>query len=84
MKHLIVRKAAGAYWLINPEQKSGYKAPIMINESAAEIIGYLKEGRTKTETAVILSEGDASIVSEIEKDIEELLKKVQDHFGFPE
>ena len=80
MNKLILRQAAGSWWLIMPEQKSGYISPLQINDSAAEIIRYLKEGKSSEEIAVILSEGDSSLISEIVSDVETLRSSVMKHF----
>ncbi len=80
MNQLILRYAAGNWWLIMPEQKSGYIAPLQINDSAAEMVKYLKEGKSAEEIASILSEGDSSLISEITSDVEALHKSVLNHF----
>ena len=81
MKRLILRHAAGSWWLVMPEQESGYIAPLQINESAAEIIKYLKEGKSLEEIAFILSEGDSKLVQEIISDSETLRSSVMKHFN---
>lgn len=80
MKELILRYAAGEYWLIKPIQNTGYIPPLMINESAADIIRSLQAGKNVHDTAVLLSEGDNTIIEEIEQDIEELKKQIRRHF----
>ena len=83
MNNLIIRHAAGVYWLIKPVQKSKYVQPLVINESAAEIVEYIQDGKNVYDIAVMLSEGDQSIVSEIEQDILNLINEINRHFGFP-
>ena len=80
MDKYLVRHAAGEYWLILPEQKQEYRTPLKINESAAEIIRLLQSGKSVHETAVLLSEGDNTIVEEIEQDIEALNEQIHRHF----
>ena len=63
-----------------PEQKTGYIAPLQINDSAAEMIRYLKAGKSAEEIAHILSEGDSSLNSEIISDVEALRSFVMKHF----
>ncbi len=80
MDKYIVRYAAGSWWLILPEQKTGYIAPLRINESAAEIIGYLNEGMEPEAVAERLAEGDADLKQEIIQDINELCSRIHSHF----
>ena len=80
MNRFVLRHAAGSWWLIMPEQKSGYIAPLQINDSAAEMIRYLKEGKSAKEIATILSEGDSSLISVITSDVETLRNSILKHF----
>lgn len=80
MNKLILRKAAGSFWIIMPEQASGYIQPLQVNEGAAEIFRNLKSGKTVEETALILSEGDSSLVNEIREDITGFVHEVKQHF----
>ncbi len=72
-----LRKAAGANWLIDVEQKDGqYKEPDYINDTAALIISCLKGGMSKEDTAKSIADSygvDSGIVL---KDIDELLNSL--------
>ncbi|MBQ9328024.1 MAG: hypothetical protein IJ225_05765 [Solobacterium sp.] len=83
MKQIIIREAGGVYWLIKADQSGTYVPPMMVNDSAAELIRLLLEGNTPQESARILSEGEDDLIPVILNDIQSLCEEVQKQLGVP-
>lgn len=70
----VVRKAAGANWLIDMHQIDGeYKNPVYINDSAAFIIAHIKSGSSRVDTAQLISDAYGADKEKVLADIDELL-----------
>lgn len=80
----IVRKAAGAYWLLDISQTGmPYIRPLEMNESGAYILKKYWQGFEEKDIVRLMSEEYDVDASEVEEDVKEFLKKLK-QFGVRE
>lgn len=74
--HLLLRNAAGAYWLINLDQPGvPYKKPLKLNDSGALIWGLLTEGMTVDEMAARVAD-DGYPKEDAARDIQDFIDQI--------
>lgn len=67
---LILREAAGIYWLIDTEQEGlPYRRPVRLNESGAQIWRMLESGLTAEQASARLAAGEGLPYEEVLADI---------------
>ena len=77
LEDYVIRKAAGANWLIcTTQDEERYISPVIINESAAYIIEQLKSGMSIEEISAGIAHESRISVKVIEADIKELIKNI--------
>jgi len=75
-----LRKAAGAYWLIDMEQdESNYKKPLQLNETGADIWIMYEQGKTCGEIVKELAVQYGADEDELKTDIADFMKMLQSH-----
>lgn len=77
-KRFQLRKAAGAYWLLDMEQTGiPYRRPIQINDAAAEIWTMLSDGKSKEEaTAEIAGKYEVPTES-VRQDMDDFIEQLK-------
>ena len=74
----VLRKAAGAFWLIDTAQQGApYHAPLGMNESGAQIWQLAQAGMTPEQIAARLAEPDGITPEEVRTDVEIFLEQVR-------
>ena len=81
-KRFELRCAAGLYWLIDLKQETpGYKKPLPMNKTGAEIFMLAEEGKSNAEIAGILSDRYSSKPEDVLRDIVGFEMQLRD-FGY--
>ena len=80
MSNLVLRNAAGEYWLLDISQTTiEYKKPLQLNEVGARIYTLYAEGKSEKEIVKILS-GEYEVEGELlAGDVKAFLKKIQSY-----
>jgi hypothetical protein len=82
MDGIVMRKAAGAYFLVDINQKERkYIPPLEINETGAQIFDLYSRGRTSDEICSEIADGEELDRNEVIQDIDEFVCKVREHFA---
>ena len=73
-----LRRASDRNWLVSTADTDTYIEPLCVNDSAAEILKGLIEGRTKQEIASEIAERECVAPSVVEADIDGLCSQIQE------
>lgn len=78
MSDLVLRKAAGEFWLIDTSQKTiEYRKPLQINEVGAQIYTLYAKGKSSDDIVNSLSSEYKVEKSVLERDVKAFLDKLK-------